>query len=304
MNSAALAGLEERRLYSGKVRELYAAGDGQMVMVATDRISVYDYILPSLIPDKGAVLTGLSLWWFEQLADIVPNHVISADVADFPAAFAPFADALRGRAVLVKALDMVTVECVARGYLAGSGVSDYQVTGAVCGVPLPPGLADGSRLPDPIFTPTTKAPVGEHDEAMTYAEVVDAVGAALADELRTITLEVYTRGRDLAGEAGIILADTKVELGHDSSGVLVLGDEVLTPDSSRFWPTSSWDPGGPQVSYDKQFVRDWLRNESGWDRTGSPPAVPDAVIEKTRTKYVECFERLTGTSFAAYLGSA
>lgn len=296
-----LDGLEELRLYSGKVRELYAAGDGQMVMVATDRISVYDYILPSVIPDKGAVLTGLSLWWFEQLADIVPNHVISADVVDYPAAFAPFADALRGRSVLVKNLDMVSVECVARGYLAGSGVTDYEATGSVCGVPLPGGLLDGSALPAPIFTPTTKAPVGEHDEAMTYDQVVAQVGAELAAELRAVTLEVYTRGRDLAGEAGIILADTKVELGHNADGVLVLGDEVLTPDSSRFWPAATWVPGGPQPSYDKQFVRDWIRLESGWDRSGAPPAVPDEVIAKTREIYVECYERLTGRSFASYL---
>jgi phosphoribosylaminoimidazole-succinocarboxamide synthase len=296
----ALDGLAELRVHSGKVRELYAAGEGQLLMVASDRMSAFDYILPTEIPDKGAVLTGMSLWWFSQLADVIPNHVITADVVEYPAAFAPFADALRGRSVLCRRLEMVSVECVARGYLAGSGVIDYEASGSVCGVALPAGLQDGSKLPEPIFTPTTKAPVGSHDEAMTFGQVVEAVGAAEAEELRSLTLAVYARGRDLAEQAGIILADTKIELGRDAAGALVLGDEVLTPDSSRFWPALTWAPGGAQPSYDKQYVRDWLRLESGWDRSGPPPALPDDVVEKTREKYVEAYERLTGQSFASY----
>jgi phosphoribosylaminoimidazole-succinocarboxamide synthase len=297
------AGLEELRLHSGKVRDLYAAGDGLLLMVASDRISAFDYILPTEIPDKGAVLTGMSLWWFEQLAEVVPNHVVTAQVEDYPATFAPYADALRGRSVLCRRLKMVGVECVARGYLAGSGVIDYNANGSVCGVELPKGLRDGSRLPEPIFTPTTKAPVGEHDLPMAFDEVVAAVGAEVAESLRSLTLEVYAHGRDLAEQAGIILADTKVELGHDSEGQLVLGDEVLTPDSSRFWPAITWAPGGAQPSYDKQYVRDWLANESGWDRSSAPPELPDDVVARTREKYVEAYERLTGGSFASYLAT-
>jgi phosphoribosylaminoimidazole-succinocarboxamide synthase len=296
-----IAGLEDRHLHAGKVRDLYDAGDGLLLMVASDRISAFDYILPTVIPDKGAVLTGMSLWWFEQLADVIPNHVVTASVADYPAVFAPYAEELGGRSVLCRKLDMVGVECVARGYLAGSGVADYQSNGSVCGVPLPPGLLDGSRLPEPIFTPTTKAPVGQHDEAMTFEAVVADVGPEVAESLRSLTLAVYSRGRDLAEQADIILADTKVELGYDAAGALVLGDEVLTPDSSRFWPRETWAPGGAQPSYDKQYVRDWLAHDSGWDRSGPPPALPDDVVARTRAKYVEAYERLTGQSFATYL---
>jgi phosphoribosylaminoimidazole-succinocarboxamide synthase len=303
MDAHALDGLAELRVHSGKVRDLYAGGEGQLLMVASDRISAFDYILPTEIPDKGAVLTGMSLWWFEQLADIVPNHVVTAAVEDYPATFAPFSVALRGRSVLCRRLTMVGVECVARGYLAGSGVIDYEANGSVCGVELPAGLRDGSKLPAPIFTPTTKAPVGEHDAAMTFEEVVAAVGEEVAEQLRSLTLDVYSRGRDLAEQAGIILADTKVELGHDGDGQLVLGDEVLTPDSSRFWPALTWAPGGAQPSYDKQYVRDWLANESGWDRSGPPPELPDEVVSRTREKYVEAYERLTGNSFASYLSN-
>jgi phosphoribosylaminoimidazole-succinocarboxamide synthase len=301
-----LAGLEERRLYSGKVRELYDAGDDLLLMVASDRMSAFDYILDTPIPDKGAVLTGMSLWWFEQLADVIPNHVVASKVADYPDVFAPYADELRGRSVLCRRLTMVSVECVARGYLAGSGVVEYEQSQSVCGVPLPPGLLDGSELPEPIFTPTTKAPLGEHDEPMTFEAVVETVGLDLAAQLRALTLAVYTRGRELAARAGILLADTKVELGFDRSGELMLGDEVLTPDSSRFWPAETWKPGGPQPSYDKQYVRDWLRLESGWDRASGepPPGLPPEVIAKTREKYVEGYERLTGRSFASYLASA
>jgi phosphoribosylaminoimidazole-succinocarboxamide synthase len=299
-----LAGLAGLRVHSGKVRDLYTAGEGQLLMVASDRLSAFDHILPNEIPDKGAVLTGMSLWWFEQLADVVPNHVVTARVEDYPATFAPFADALRGRSVLCRKLDMVGVECVARGYLAGSGVIDYEANGSVCGVDLPAGLRDGSRLPEAIFTPTTKAPLGEHDSAMTFDEVVAAVGSVdVAESLRSLTLAVYSRGRDLAEKVGIILADTKVELGWDGDGALVLGDEVLTPDSSRFWPAITWKPGGAQLSYDKQYVRDWLAHESGWDRQSAPPALPEDVVARTREKYVEAYERLTGQSFAAYLAS-
>ncbi|HVU62169.1 MAG TPA: phosphoribosylaminoimidazolesuccinocarboxamide synthase [Mycobacteriales bacterium] len=296
-----MEGLAERHIHSGKVRDLYDAGDGLLLMVASDRISAFDYILPTEIPDKGVVLTQLSLWWFEQLADVVANHVVASDVSDYPAAFSSYADELRGRSVLCRRLEMVPVECVARGYLAGSGVADYERSGSVCGVPLPAGLVDGSRLPDAIFTPTTKAPVGEHDAPMTFEEVVAEVGFETAEQLRSLTLAVYERGRDLAERAGILLADTKVELGRDASGALVLGDEVLTPDSSRFWPAQTWAPGGAQPSYDKQYVRDWLLHESGWDRAagGVPPALPDDVVERTRAKYVDAYERLTGRPFAS-----
>lgn len=279
-------------IHSGKVRDLYAVGDDQLLLVASDRLSAYDVILPTVIPDKGAVLTGLSLWWFEQLADIVPNHVVTAELSGWAAQF-------QGRGVIVRRLDMVAVECVARGYLTGGGLRDYNATGVVSGVALPPGLVDGSKLPEPIFTPTSKAPVGEHDLPLTFGEVAASVGASLAAELRDVTLRVYRRGLDVAASVGIILADTKVEFGR-LGGTLVLGDEVLTPDSSRLWPLSSWAPGGPQPSYDKQYVRDWL-TASGWDRQQPGPALPDEVVEKTRAKYVEAYELLTGSSFDAYL---
>jgi phosphoribosylaminoimidazole-succinocarboxamide synthase len=300
-----LAGLADRHLHSGKVRELFAVGE-DLLMVSSDRLSAFDYDLATDIPDKGAILTALSLWWFEQLADVVPNHVITARVEDYPAELAPYADVLRGRSVLCRRLEMVGVECVARGYLAGSGFRDYTARGTICGIALPAGLADGSKLPEPIFTPTTKAPVGSHDEPMTFAEVQAEVGDRTAEALREITLAVYTRGREVAETVGILLADTKVELGYDAAGTLVLADEVLTPDSSRFWPVETWHPGGPQPSYDKQYVRDWLAHDSGWDRTGSdpPPALPGDVVERTRAKYVEAYERLTGRDFAAYLRSA
>jgi len=286
-------------VHSGKVRDLYAVQSDQLLLVASDRLSAYDVILPTPIPDKGAVLTGLSLWWFEQLVDVVPNHVVTADVTAAVPALAPFAAELRGRSVLVKRLDMVAVECVARGYLTGGGLTDYRSAGAVSGVALPPGLVDGSRLPEPIFTPTSKGAVGEHDLPMTYDEVVAAVGAELAAELREITLRVYARGLSVAAAAGIILADTKVELGL-LSGQLLLGDEVLTPDSSRFWPAASWAPGGPQPSYDKQYVRDWL-TAAGWDKTAPGPELPAEVVERTRAKYIEAYELLTGSSFDSYL---
>jgi phosphoribosylaminoimidazole-succinocarboxamide synthase len=279
-----------QHLHSGKVRDLYELPDGLLLMVASDRISAYDFVLPTPIPDKGAVLTQLSLWWFEQLADIVPHHVVSTDV---PAEYA-------GRAVVCRRLRMFPVECVARGYLAGSGLVDYRATGSVCGVALPAGLDDGSELPEAIFTPATKAELGEHDENVTYDDVVATVGADDAAELRRVTLAVYERARDIARERGIIVADTKIELGRDAEGRIVLGDEVLTPDSSRFWPADGWAPGRPQPSFDKQYVRDWLTSPaSGWDRHSGepPPELPAEVVERTRAKYVEAYERLTGRRF-------
>ena len=284
----------------GKVRELYAVDDDHLLLVASDRLSAYDVVLPTAVPDKGAVLTGLSVWWFEQLADLLPNHLVSARVRDLPSALLPHADGLRGRSMLCRRLDMVQVECVARGYLTGSGLADYRATGGVVGQPLPPGLEDGSRLPEPLFTPATKAAVGEHDENVPYEAVEQAVGAELAAELRRLTLAVYARGAALAAERGLLLADTKLELGHDRAGVLTLGDEVLTPDSSRYWPADAWRPGRPQPSFDKQYVRDWL-DASGWDRTAPGPELPEEVVARTREKYVEAYERLTGSSFDSWL---
>jgi phosphoribosylaminoimidazole-succinocarboxamide synthase len=283
---------------SGKVRDLYAVDD-LLLLVASDRLSAYDVILPTTVPDKGAVLTGLSVWWFEQLADVVPHHLVTARVSEMPAMVQPFAEQLRGRSMLCRRLEMVPVECVARGYLTGSGLAEYQRTQSVCGVPLPPGLVEASRLDEPIFTPTSKAPVGEHDLPMTYDEVVEQLGGPLAAEVRETTLAVYRRGAELAEKAGILLADTKVELGHGPAG-LTLGDEVLTPDSSRFWPAESWSPGRVQPSYDKQFVRDWL-TQSGWDKTPPGPELPAEVVERTRAKYIEAYEQLTGSSFDSWL---
>ena len=272
----------------GKVREVYDAGDGRLLLVASDRISAYDHVLPTPIPDKGRVLTALSVWWFDQLAPVLASfgashHLLSA--TDVPADVA-------GRAVLVRRLDMLPVECVARGHLSGSGTSAYERTGAIVDVVLPPGLVEGSRLPEPVFTPSTKAAVGEHDEPIPYARVESLVGAARAAELRELTLALYRRGAEIAADAGIVLADTKFEFGL-SGGALVLGDEVLTPDSSRFWPAASWQPGRPQPSYDKQYVRDWLTT-SGWDRVSPPPELPDDVVAATRERYLTAYERLTG----------
>jgi phosphoribosylaminoimidazole-succinocarboxamide synthase len=274
-------------LHSGKVRDLYALPDGRLLMVASDRISAFDFILDTTIPDKGEILTRMSLWWFDQLADLVPNHLLSTDVPD----------ALRGRAVICERLEMYPVECVARGYLTGSGLLDYRATGEVCGIPLPEGLEDGSRLPEPIFTPATKAALGEHDENVSYDAVVATVGADAASSLREVTLAVYGRAEEIARDRGIILADTKLELGRRTDGTIVLADEVLTPDSSRFWPAAEWQPGRSQPSYDKQIVRDWLLSPaSGWDRASgaAPPPLPPDVVEHTRTRYVEAYETLTG----------
>ena len=285
-------------VYSGKVRDLYAplddAGnprDDQVLLVASDRISAFDYVLSTPIPDKGAVLTQLSLWWFEQMADLVPNHVISTDVPE----------AVAGRAVLVERLDMVPLEAIARAYLTGGGLAKYRETGSVCGVALPAGLEDASKLDEPIFTPTSKAELGEHDEPMTYDEAVDLIGAERAEEIRDLTVRILQRGNEIASERGILIADTKVEFGVRADGTLVLADELLTPDSSRFWPADDWQPGRAQNSFDKQFVRDWLTSDaSGWDKASGeePPALPADVVEATRAKYVEAYENLTGRIFA------
>jgi phosphoribosylaminoimidazole-succinocarboxamide synthase len=277
----------------GKVREIYDAGSDRLLLVASDRISAYDHVLPTPIPDKGTVLTQLSVWWFEQLEPVLSSfgashHLISA--ADVPSSVA-------GRAMLVRRLSMLPVECVARGYLSGSGTVEYRRTGSIRDVALPAGLVEGSRLPSPVFTPSTKAEVGEHDEAIDFASVVDAVGASRAEELRELTLALYSRAAEIALEAGIVLADTKFEFGLSPDGGLVLGDEVLTPDSSRFWPAVTWSPGAVQPSFDKQYVRDWLTS-SGWDRVSPPPELPDDVVAATRERYVTAYEQLTGATFA------
>jgi phosphoribosylaminoimidazole-succinocarboxamide synthase len=282
-------------VHSGKVRDLYAVDD-LLLMVASDRVSAFDVVLPNVVPDKGKILTALSLWWFDKLADLVPNHVVTADVSKYPSSLQEDADALRGRSMLVRPLRMVEVECVARAYLSGSGTVQYRESGSVSGVPLPAGLDESSRLPEPIFTATTKGGPTGHDEPMTYDEVVAAVGPELAAELRRLTLAVLSRGNDLATSRGIILADTKVEFGLDADGVLTLGDEVLTPDSSRFWPADRWAPGRAQPSYDKQPLRDWLAGVD-WDRTAPGPELPDEVVEAMRLRYVTAYERLTGDTW-------
>ncbi|MDX2542785.1 phosphoribosylaminoimidazolesuccinocarboxamide synthase [Streptomyces sp. WI04-05B] len=284
-------------LHTGKVRDLYQNEAGDLVMVASDRISAFDWVLRTEIPDKGRVLTQLSLWWFDQLADLAPNHVLSTELP--PGAPADWA----GRTLICKSLRMMPVECVARGYLTGSGLTEYNDSRTVCGLALPEGLTDGSELPAPIFTPATKAAVGEHDENVSYEEVARQVGAESAAQLRQATLAVYSRARDIARERGIILADTKFEFGYETTEdgeKLVLADEVLTPDSSRFWPADQWEPGHAQPSFDKQFVRDWLTSsESGWVRASEqpPPPLPQQVTDATRAKYIEAYERLTGLSW-------
>ncbi|MDX6582817.1 MAG: phosphoribosylaminoimidazole-succinocarboxamide synthase [Solirubrobacterales bacterium] len=279
--ASALAELD--LIASGKVREMYADGD-DILMVASDRISAYDVILPTPIPDKGKVLTQMSVFWFETTGHIVPNHFLSQEVPEEVA----------GRALRVRRLEMYPVECVARGYITGSGWKEYKATGSVCGIELPAGLQESDRLPEPIFTPATKAEIGDHDENVDFDRAAEIIGdRALMEELRRVTLELYEHARDHAAERGIIIADTKFEFGSSPGAEVVLGDEVLTPDSSRFWPADDWEPGRSQSSFDKQYVRDWL-DESGWDHTPPGPELPDEVVAGTRAKYVEAYERITG----------
>lgn len=289
---------------SGKVRDIYEGPDGRLLLVASDRVSTYDVIHPTAIPDKGRVLTGVSAFWFDHLADVVPNHVVSTDVADFGASAQPHADHLAGRTMLVERLEIVPFECVVRGYLVGSGWKEYQADGTVCGIELPAGLVEADRLPEPIFTPATKAEQGDHDVNVSYEYMADAIGEDLASRLRDLSLEVYTRGAAVAAERGIILADTKFEFGlrdpSDGGGV-VLADEVLTPDSSRYWPADAWAPGATPPSFDKQFVRDYATS-TGWDKSPPAPALPDDVVAATRDKYFEAFERITGRPFTSWAG--
>ena len=275
-----------RPLKSGKVRDLYVNDVGEILLVASDRISAYDWIMPTPIPDKGRLLTELSLFWFEKLRDVVPNHVLSTEVPV----------EVKGRAIICKPLEIFPVECVARGYLTGSGWQEYQQERQVCGISLPAGLLDGSELPEPIFTPATKAEVGEHDQNISFEVSQKIVGAQIAGELRRLTLALYSTARDYAQSRGIIIADTKFEFGLDSDGQITLADEALTPDSSRFWPVTGWKPGGAQPSYDKQYLRDWLTS-IGWDRQSPPPPLPDEVVAKTRARYCEAYAALTGEEF-------
>jgi phosphoribosylaminoimidazole-succinocarboxamide synthase len=274
----------------GKVRDLYAVGD-DLLLVATDRISAFDHVLASGIPGKGKILTQISLFWFELLSSLVPNHLITADVAQFPASLRPYADQLEGRSMLVKRATMFPVECVARGYLTGSGWKEYRASKTVCGIPLPGGLLDGSRLPEPLYTPSTKGEAGTHDENISYAATEAAIGAADAAELKRLTLAIYKRAADHAESRGLILADTKFEFGRTGQGI-ILADEVLTPDSSRFWEASTWKPGGAQPSFDKQFVRDYLE-QIHWNKLAPAPGLPAEVVQRTQEKYLEAFRRLT-----------
>lgn len=284
-------------LASGKVRDIYGVGDDLLLLVASDRISAYDHVLPTPIPDKGRILTAMSVFWFDLLSDLVPNHLVAVDDPRIP-------DEVRGRALLVDRLVMLPVECVARGYLTGSGLTDYRRTGQVCGVPLPPGLDEAAQLPSPIFTPATKAELGEHDENVDFEAVSHVVGAARAAQLRETTLAVYRTAAAYAADRGIIVADTKLEFGLRGDD-LVLGDEVLTPDSSRFWPAASYQPGRVQPAYDKQYLRDWLTSPaSGWDRNSDrpPPSLPEDIVTATRKRYIEAYERLSGRRFADWPG--
>jgi phosphoribosylaminoimidazole-succinocarboxamide synthase len=279
-------------LTSGKVRDIYAVGEDRLLLVASDRISTYDVVHPTPIPDKGKVLTGLTAFWLDQLGDVCANHLIS--YTEVPKEFA-------GRGMLVERLEMVPVECVVRGYITGSGWKDYQANGAVCGIELPSGLSESEQLPEPIFTPATKADIGDHDENVDFDRAAEIVGdRPLLEELRRLSIAIYERGAAHARERGIILADTKFEFGRRPDGTIVLGDEVLTPDSSRFWPADGYEPGHGQPSFDKQYVRDWASG-SGWDKRPPAPALPDDVVEGTRARYVEAYERIAGEPFANWL---
>lgn len=275
----------------GKVRDLYAV-DGALLLVATDRISAFDHVLATGIPGKGKILTQISLFWFDLLSDLIANHLITADVSKFPAALQPYADQLEGRSMLVKRANMFPVECVARGYLTGSGWKEYQASGTVCGIPLPGGLLDGSRLPEPLYTPSTKGEAGTHDENINFAATEAAIGPADAAELKRLTLAIYKKAAEHAQSRGLILADTKFEFGRTAEGI-ILADEVLTPDSSRFWEGAAWKPGGAQPSFDKQFVRDYLESIH-WNKQAPAPGLPNEVVKRTQAKYLEAFRRLTG----------
>ena len=288
-----MSGIDIKPDAQGKVRDIYDLGD-KLLMVATDRISAFDYILEDEIPHKGAVLTQISLFWLEQLKDVIGNHLISADVADLPEQFKPYADYLRGRFMLVKKAEMFPVECIVRGYLAGSGLKEYQKQGTVCGIQLPEGLVNSSKLPEPIFTPSTKAEIGDHDENISFERCAQILGEDAATQLRDLAIKVYSVARDHAAENGIVIADTKFEFGV-IDGQIILADEVLTPDSSRFWPGDAYEPGRDQASFDKQYVRDWLN--ANWDRQGNPPHLPQEVIERTSQKYIAAYEKISGKKF-------
>ena len=288
-----MSGIDIKPDAQGKVRDIYDLGD-KLLMVATDRISAFDYILEDEIPHKGAVLTQISLFWLEQLKDVIGNHLISADVADLPEQFKPYADYLRGRFMLVKKAEMFPVECIVRGYLAGSGLKEYQQQGTVCGIELPEGLVNSSKLPEPIFTPSTKAEIGDHDENISFERCAEILGEDAATQLRDLAIKVYSVARDHAAENGIIIADTKFEFGV-IDGQIILADEVLTPDSSRFWPGDAYESGRDQASFDKQYVRDWLN--ANWDRQGNPPHLPQEVIERTSQKYIAAYEKISGRKF-------
>ena len=288
-----MSGIDIKPDAQGKVRDIYDLGD-KLLMVATDRISAFDYILEDEIPHKGAVLTQISLFWLEQLKDVIGNHLISADVADLPEQFKPYADYLRGRFMLVKKAEMFPIECIVRGYLAGSGLKEYQKQGTVCGIKLPEGLVNSSKLPEPIFTPSTKAEIGDHDENISFERCAEILGEDAATQLRDLAIKVYSVARDHAAENGIIIADTKFEFGV-IDGQIILADEVLTPDSSRFWPGDAYEPGRDQASFDKQYVRDWLN--ANWDRQGNPPHLPQEVIERTSQKYIAAYEKISGKKF-------
>lgn len=288
-----MSGIDIKPDAQGKVRDIYDLGD-KLLMVATDRISAFDYILEDEIPHKGAVLTQISLFWLDQLKDVIGNHLISADVADLPEQFKPYADYLRGRFMLVKKAEMFPIECIVRGYLAGSGLKEYQQQGTVCGIKLPEGLVNSSKLPEPIFTPSTKAEIGDHDENISFERCAEIIGQDAATQLRDLAIKVYSAARDHAAENGIIIADTKFEFGV-IDGQIILADEVLTPDSSRFWPGDAYEPGRDQASFDKQYVRDWLN--ANWDRKGNPPHLPQEVIERTSQKYIAAYEKISGKKF-------
>lgn len=283
----------------GKVRDIYDLGD-KLLLVASDRISAFDFVLDDAIPFKGEVLTKLSLFWFNLLGDIVPNHLLSTDVADLPAEFQPHADYLCGRIMLVKKATVYPVECIVRGYLAGSGLKEYNSHGTVCGIPLPAGLVDSSKLEQPLFTPSTKAEIGDHDENVSFERMVEIVGEDIAVQLRDASINIYSKAREHAATRGIIIADTKFEFGN-IDGKLTLIDEVLTPDSSRFWPANEYAPGGPQPSFDKQFVRDWLET-TDWDKSSQPPSLPADIIQTTSAKYIQAYEIITGTPFVSEKG--